>query len=48
MAISHETIYRHIWRDLHAGGTLHEPLRNPRKSCPKEQPWPESPKANAT
>jgi transposase, IS30 family len=29
--ISHETIYRHIWRDRHAGGTLHTHLRWSRK-----------------
>jgi len=23
LTISHETIYRHIWRDLRSGGTLH-------------------------
>jgi IS30 family transposase len=27
LAISHETIYRHVWRDLKAGGTLHLHLR---------------------
>lgn len=26
-AISHETIYRHVWRDLRRGGTLHKHLR---------------------
>jgi hypothetical protein len=31
----HETIYRHIWRDLRSGGTLHEHLRAARKSCRK-------------
>jgi len=35
LAISHETIYRHIWRDLRSGGTLHEHLRGARKSCRK-------------
>ena len=35
MAISHETIYRHIWRDLQAGGTLHAHLRCARKQCRK-------------
>ena len=35
LAISHETIYRHIWRDLRGGGTLHEHLRGARKSCRK-------------
>lgn len=29
--ISHETIYRHIWRDLRRGGTLHTQLRGARK-----------------
>ena len=29
--ISHETIYRHIWRDHRAGGTLHQQLRGARK-----------------
>ena len=27
LAISHETIYRHIWRDLRQGGELHRYLR---------------------
>jgi len=31
LSISHETIYRHIWRDLRAGGTLHTHLRWARK-----------------
>ena len=35
LAISHETIYRHIWRDLRNGGTLHEHLRGARKTCRK-------------
>jgi IS30 family transposase len=35
LAISHETIYRHIWRDLRSGGSLHEHLRGARKSCRK-------------
>lgn len=35
LAISHETIYRHIWRDLRAGGTLHAHLRSARKQCRK-------------
>ena len=35
LAISHETIYRHIWRDLQAGGTLHRHLRGARKQCRK-------------
>ena len=35
LAISHETIYRHIWPDLRSGGTLHEHLRGARKSCRK-------------
>jgi IS30 family transposase len=35
LAISHETIYRHIWRDLKAGGTLHLHLRCARKQCRK-------------
>lgn len=29
--ISHETIYRHIWADRSAGGTLHQHLRSTRK-----------------
>ena len=29
--ISHETIYRHIWKDLKRGGTLHAQLRGARK-----------------
>ena len=35
MAISHETIYRHVWRDLKAGGILHTHLRCARKQCRK-------------
>ena len=35
LAISHETIYRHVWRDLRAGGTLHTHLRWARKQCRK-------------
>jgi IS30 family transposase len=34
-SISHETIYRHVWRDLKAGGTLHLALRGARKQCRK-------------
>jgi IS30 family transposase len=30
-AISHETIYRHVWRDRHQGGTLHQSLRQSTK-----------------
>ncbi len=35
LSISHETIYRHVWRDLAAGGTLHLHLRGARKQCRK-------------
>jgi IS30 family transposase len=31
LSISHETIYRHVWRDKQAGGTLHTHLRGARK-----------------
>ena len=31
LAISHETIYRHVWRDKKDGGTLHTHLRGARK-----------------
>jgi IS30 family transposase len=31
LAISHETIYRYIWADKAAGGTLHQHLRGARK-----------------
>jgi len=31
LAISHETIYRYIWADKRAGGTLHQHLRGARK-----------------
>ena len=31
LAISHETIYRHIWRDKRKGGTLYQELRWSRK-----------------
>ncbi len=31
LRISHETIYRHIWVDKRAGGTLHTHLRGARK-----------------
>ena len=27
LSISHETIYRHVWRDRHLGGVLHRHLR---------------------
>ena len=33
--ISHETIYRHVWRDWKQGGTLHLHLRGARKNCRK-------------
>lgn len=35
LAISHETIYRHVWRDLQKSGTLHAHLRCARKQCRK-------------
>jgi IS30 family transposase len=35
LRISHETIYRHIWADKRAGGTLHTHLRGARKKCRK-------------
>ena len=35
LSISHETIYRHVWRDWQAGGTLHAHLRGARKQCRK-------------
>ncbi len=35
LTISHETIYRHVWRDLKAGGTLHSHLRCAPKQCRK-------------
>jgi IS30 family transposase len=31
LSVSHETIYRHVWRDKRAGGTLHTQLRSARK-----------------
>jgi IS30 family transposase len=31
LSISHETIYRHVWRDKREGGTLHTHLRGARK-----------------
>src|SRR5919112_2604222 len=31
LSISHETIYRHVWRDKREGGTLHTHLRGSRK-----------------
>jgi transposase, IS30 family len=31
LLISHETIYRHVWRDKREGGTLHTHLRGARK-----------------
>ena len=31
LSISHETIYRHVWRDKRAGGTLYTHLRGARK-----------------
>ena len=35
LAISHETIYRHVWRDFHRGGLLHRQLRGARKQARK-------------
>jgi IS30 family transposase len=35
LGISHETIYRHIWADKRAGGSLHTHLRGARKQCRK-------------
>ena len=35
LLISHETIYRHIWRDRKNGGTLYLHLRGARKNCRK-------------
>ena len=35
LTISHETIYRHIWRDLRAGGSLHEHLLRCAQDVPK-------------
>ena len=35
LAISHETVYQHVWRDLVKGGTLHLHLRGARKQCRK-------------
>ena len=31
LSISHETIYRHVWRDLRLGGSLHVQMRGARK-----------------
>jgi IS30 family transposase len=35
LAISHETIYRYVWRDWKKGGRLHMHLRGARKRCRK-------------
>ena len=35
LSISHETIYRHVWRDRRAGGSLHSHLRQALKQCRK-------------
>ena len=35
LAISHETIYRHVWRDRERGGSLHLHLRCAQKQCRK-------------
>src|SRR6186713_2438763 len=35
LSISHETIYRHIWREKKRGGALHVHLRGARKNCRK-------------
>ena len=35
LTISHETIYRHIWRDRERGGSLHLHLRCAQKQCRK-------------
>src|SRR5437773_1228218 len=43
-ALSHETIYRYVWADKRAGGTLYQHLRGARKPrrelWPLRQPWP--------
>ena len=35
LLISHETIYRHVWRDRKKGGRLHQHLRCAQKQCRK-------------
>jgi len=35
LSISHETIYRHVWRDRQRGGSLHLHLRCAQKQCRK-------------
>ena len=35
LEISHETIYRHVWRDREGGGSLHLHLRCAQKQCRK-------------
>ena len=35
LSISHETIYRHVWADMKAGGTLRQHLRCAGKQCRK-------------
>jgi transposase, IS30 family len=35
LAVSHETIYRHVWRDKREGGALYTHLRGARKRRPK-------------
>ena len=35
LSISHETIYRHVWRDFRRGGVLHGHLRGARKQARK-------------
>ena len=35
LEISHETIYRHVWRDRERGGSLHLHLRCAQKQCRK-------------
>ena len=35
LSISHETIYRHVWRDKERGGSLHLHLRCAQKQCRK-------------
>ena len=45
LAIRQETIYRHVWRDLKAGGTLHLHLRCARKQCRKRYGRYERPRA---
>jgi hypothetical protein len=44
--VSHETLYRHVYRDKEAGGDLHTNLRQPAPSLPASVAWARSARVN--